>query len=395
MNSFEYYNPVKVNFSVGAIDLVGEEVKVYGKNALIVSYEDVSFLKNTIENIHKSLKENGVCVTELFNVTANPTLSQAKKGIALCKEKNIDVVIGLGGGSAMDCAKVISAGVYYEEDISKMIAYSHSKNSQIPPTKALPMIMIPTLPATGSEMNPTAVITDDIQNRKSYVWAPDCLYPKVAIMDPALTVGLPKIQTACGAIDTIAHITEAYFNGDNSNLDIQDRMQEGVITAVLENLPRVIENPGDLEARGVMMWAASIALNGWLLSGTYTWAPMHQMGHVLSARYNATHGATLACMMLAWLRFFSNHKDSKRYIQYAERIFGSSINEAADKFERYMKKYGVPTKISELGVKQQDIDELVEDVVTVSFNENGVLGSNPTLTKEEVKEIYTIALSDS
>ncbi len=393
MNSFEYFNPVKVTFGIGAINCIGEEVSKYGKNALLVSYNDVHFFSGVIETIHNSLKQNGVNVKDYFNVTANPTIKQAKQGIVLCKENKIDVVIGLGGGSVMDCAKVIAAGVDYDYDLTDMILFSHSNTKQKLPKTALPTIMIPTLPATGSEMNPTAVISNEETNKKSYIWSPGCLYPKVAIMDPKLTENLPQYQTACGAIDTIAHIAESYFNSCDGNLDLQDRMQEGVIKAVLENLPVVMENPSNLQARGVMMWASSIALNGWLLSGTYGWAPMHQMGHVLSARYNATHGATLACMMLAWLRFFVNRENNKRYTQFADRIFSESITNAVLTFEKYIRKYGVQTRISEFGVLESDIDTMVSDVVEVSFNAEGVLGSNPVLTKDEVKEIFLLSLN--
>ncbi|WMJ22332.1 iron-containing alcohol dehydrogenase [Paludicola sp. MB14-C6] len=392
MNSFEYSNPVKVIFNENSLNCIGEETKQYGNNALLVSYTDISFLQSTINIIKSSLHENGVNLTECFIVTANPTIAQAQQGVTLCKEKNIDIIIGLGGGSVMDCAKVIAAGVYFDDNLSQMVAYSHKNSVQIPPKQALATIMIPTLPATGSEMNPTAVITNELTHKKSYVWAPNCLYPKVAIIDPTLTVNLPPYQSACGALDTLAHIVESYFNGNNTNLDLQDRMQEGVIKAVFENLPRVIENPNDIQARGVMMWSASIALNGWLLSGTYTWAPMHQMGHVLSARYHATHGATLSCMMLAWMKFFANREDNNRYEQFAQMIFSQNLRQAVLTFESYIKKYGVQTRISEFGVNKEDIEQLVSDVVEVSFNENGVLGSNPPLRKDDIKQIYLLSL---
>lgn len=392
MNAFEYYNPVKVIFKENSVDCIGKEAAAYGNTALIVSYKDVSFFGDLFEIIHNSLKQNNIRYFDFFEVTANPTINQAKMGVEFCKKNNIDIVIGVGGGSAMDCAKVIAAGVLYGHDITRMISFSHSSDFQIPPEKALPLLMIPTLPATGSEMNPTAVITNEETMQKSYVWAPQCLYPKVAVVDPVLTKNLPAYQTACGAIDTIAHMLEGYFNGTACNLDIQDRMMEGVITAILENVEKVLKNPHDTETRGVMQWASIIALNGWVLSGTYTWAPMHQMGHVLGARYNATHGATLAAMIIAWMRFFSARSDNKRYVQFAQRIFNLPLNEAANEFENLCKKLGVQTRITQFGVTEKDIDQLAADVEAVSFNRDGLLGSSPCLTKADVKEIYRIAL---
>ncbi len=228
MENFNYYNPVKVVFGAKTVKEIGSYASQYGKKALLVSYKEVSYIQSVIDCIHTELSKNGVAYTDFFQVTANPLLSQARAGIETAINENVDVIIGLGGGSVMDCAKIIAAGVLYDGDIENMIMFSHSEIKSVSPTKALPTIMIPTLPATGSEMNPTAVITDDKTNKKSYVWEPSCLYPKVAILDPELTLTLPVYQTACGAFDIVSHIVEAYLNGNTEyDLDVLDRMQEG------------------------------------------------------------------------------------------------------------------------------------------------------------------------
>lgn len=392
MENFTYHNPVEVVFEEGCAARVGEYAARLGKKAVLVTYEEAGFLSSLFEKMHASLEAHGVAYCDYFGASPNPTLAQARRGIELCRAENADVVIGIGGGSAMDCAKVIAAGVCYEHELEKMILFSHSDGEQIPPEKALPMILIPTLPATGSEMNSTAVITNEKTQRKSYVWAPACMYARYALMDPALTTGLPPFQTACGAVDTVAHIAESYFNGTSPALDVQDRMQEGVIRAVLDRLPYVLEHPDNVQARGVMLWAASIALNGWLLSGTYGWAPMHQMGHVLSAQFGATHGATLAVMILAWMRFFSSRPDNARYVQYAERIYGKSLPEAAEEYERYLVSVGLPTRISAFGATEADVDRLAGKVEAVSFGPDGLLASNPKLAKADVAAIYRLAL---
>ena len=393
MNNFDFYNPVNVVFGEGVLTSLGEKAKLYGKKAVLVTYTDISFFGDLFDTLHKSLKDSGIEYIDYFGVEANPTIAQAKKGIKLCKNFGADLIIGVGGGSAMDCAKVIAAGVKYPHELTKMIAFSHSDGSQIPPEEALPMIMIPTLPATGSEMNPTAVITDEETNRKSYVWEPGCLYAKVALVDPSLSATLPAYQTACGAFDTIAHTLEGYFNGDaDVNLDLQDRLQEGLVRTVLDNIPRVLNDPSDVQVRGVMQWASAIALNGWVLSGTYGWAPMHQFGHVLSTRYKATHGATLSVMMIAWLKYWNKRDDNQRYVQFANRIFGCDLESAIVKFEKMISDCGVQTRISEFGAKEEDIDMLVEDVARISFGTDDMLASVPPIGKDEVKEIYTIAL---
>ena len=237
MENFEYYNPVKVVFGAGVLDQIGTCAAAYGKKAMLVTYTECDFFAQTIETIHRSLEAAGVSCIDFKGVTANPRISQAKRGVDLCKENDIDLLIGLGGGSVIDCTKVIAAGCFYEHDLAKMLMLSHSDVTSIPPTKALPYIAIPTLAGTGSEMNPIGVVTDDISGQKSYVWEPGCLYAKAAIMDPVLTTGLPPYQTACGGLDIFAHVMEAYINGDpDTNLTLHDHMQEGVMRAALEAL---------------------------------------------------------------------------------------------------------------------------------------------------------------
>lgn len=397
MNNFEFYNPVKIIFGAGEVKRIGEAAKDYGKKALIVSYSVVDFYGDLFERIHASLQEKGVEYVDYFAATANPKISEARGGVALGKKEGVDLVIGVGGGSAMDLAKVIAAGILYPyDDIRKMIRFSHSVDEQIPPKEALPLIMIPTLPATASEMNPTAVITDDETLRKSYVWEPSCLYSKVSILDPTLTMTLPAYQTACGAIDAISHVVEPFFFSDEAtygNIDLQDHMQIGVIRALYEGIPKVLANPNDVQLRGLMQFAATVGLNGWLTCGVQGWTPMHQMGHVLSSHFRATHGATLACMMLAWMRYFAHHKQNERFVKFANLMWGTeNLLQAADQFETYIKSLGVQTRISEFGCTEADLETLTQGVVDVSFNADGTLASIPPITRDEAYQIYKLSL---
>lgn len=397
MNNFEFYNPVKIIFGAGEVKRIGEAAKDYGKKALIVSYSVVDFYGDLFERIHASLQEKGVEYVDYFAATANPKISEAKGGVALGKKESVDLVIGVGGGSAMDLAKVIAAGILYPyDDIRKMIRFSHSVDEQIPPKEALPLIMIPTLPATASEMNPTAVITDDETLRKSYVWEPSCLYSKVSILDPTLTMTLPAYQTACGAIDAISHVVEPFFFSDEAtygNIDLQDHVQIGVIRALYEGIPKVLANPNDVQLRGLMQFAATVGLNGWLTCGVQGWTPMHQMGHVLSSHFRATHGATLACMMLAWMRYFAHHKQNERFVKFANLMWGTEdLLQAADQFEAYIKSLGVQTRISEFGCTEADLETLTQGVVDVSFSADGTLASIPPITRDEAYQIYKLSL---
>lgn len=397
MNDFEFYNPVKIIFGAGRVDCIGEQTKEYGTRALIVSYAEVGFFGDLFDRIHKKLEENGVAWVDYFAATANPKISEAISGVKLGRETQVDVVIGVGGGSAMDLSKVIAAGILYpHEDIRKMIKFTHCEDTQIPPKEALPIIMVPTLPATASEMNPTAVITDDDTLRKSYVWEPACLYPKVSILDPVLTTTLPSYQTACGAIDAISHVVEPFFFSDEAtfgNIDLQDHMQIGVIRAIYGRVQDVLDHPEDVQLRGLMQFSATVGLNGWLICGVQGWTPMHQMGHVLSSHFQATHGATLACMMLAWMRYFADKEQNGRFVKFAKLMFGTeNLVEAADRFEAYMSGLGVQTRISQFGCTEDDLETLTQGVVDVSFSADGTLASIPPITREEAKEIYRLAL---
>ena len=393
MENFEYYNPVKVVFGDGVLSQIGSYAAAYGKKAMLVTYTSCRFFREALDTIHKSLADAGISCIDYMGVTANPLLSQARKGVELCKENGVDLLIALGGGSAIDCTKIIAAGYYYPHDMTRMLMLSHSDVTAIAPAKALPFLAVPTLAGTGSEMNPIGVITDDASGKKSYVWEPGCLYAKVAVMDPTLTTSLPPYQTACGGFDIVAHVMEAYINGDPGvNLTLHDRMQEGVMRAALEALGQVWANPGDVQARGVLMWAASIALNGWLTSGTFGFTPMHQMGHVLSAKYNATHGATLACMMVAWMRYFEDRPDNQKYIRFARQVFGCGLHEARVKFDQKMRDYGVQTRISAFGATEADLDMLTNQVVAVSFGPDGKLNGHPKMTREDIYNCYKLAL---
>lgn len=396
MNNFEFYNPVKLVFGNGESKKIGQYAKGLGKCALIVSYSKVDFYGDLFDTVKASLKENGIESHTFFGATANPKLSEAILGIEAARSVGADMLIGVGGGSVMDLTKIIAAGVKYPYDIRKMIKFSHSDDVQIPPAEALPMVMLPTLPATASEMNPTAVVTDDETLRKSYVWEPACLYPKVSVLDPTLTLTLPEYQTAAGAIDSISHAAEAFVFSDEAtfgNIDLQSNMQLGVIKTIYDNLPKVLAAPNDIELRSVMQFSATVALNGWLTCGVQGWTPMHQMGHVLSSHYKATHGATLAVMMLAWMRYFANHKQNGRFIAFAKAMWGTDdLLRAADIFEEYIKNAGIETRISQFGCTEESLKELTDGLVDVSFSADGTLASIPPITRDEAYEIYRLAL---
>jgi alcohol dehydrogenase YqhD (iron-dependent ADH family) len=398
MNNFEFYNPVRVIFGAGSVKQISQETKKIGTNALLVTYSDHKFLDPLIERIEKSLSDVGVKLTKYYGVSVNPKMSEVEEGIKLSKECGAELLIGLGGGSAMDATKTIAAGTLYKGDLWNMVFSRHDNSKKIdPPEVALPTIMIPTLPATGSEMNPTAVITNEKVNEKSYTWSP-CLYPKVSIVDPELTTSLPPFQSACGAADTIAHVLEFYLMGFEDAF-LNNRIQEGVMLTVLEYFPHVRKNSNDISARSHLQWASIVALNGWSQPGD-SWTPMHQLGHVLSARTNCAHGASLTIVMPAWMKYYYK-TNIEQYGKFAQRVFGVDpvglspeqlALEGIGRFEKTLIEWGLPTRLSEIGLSEDKIESITSDVVRVSFRNDGLMLSRPMATRDDIVNVFKLAL---
>ena len=398
MDRFEFYNPVRVFFGPGEVGRIGTETAKLGTKALLVSYRDNAFFLDLLRRVESLLAEAGVAVTTHYAITANPMMSQVRHGVELCREHKIGVVIAVGGGSVMDATKIIAAGSLYPHDLWKMIKSRHDSEVSIQPEKALPIIMLPTLPATSSEMNCGAVVTNDETVEKSYVFN-EVIFPTVSIIDPALTTGLPKFQTACGAVDAISHVVESYFNCAEDT-PLQDRLQEGVILTIMELVKKVIDDPSDVALRGNIQWASVLAWNGWIQAGVNPGSPMHQLGHVISARHNITHGATLGIIMPAWMKFIYRER-LDRYAQFAERIFGIKSDgrtqsdvalEGIARFESFIQGLGVPTRLSSVGIVASEIDDMVDDVARISFNSTGALASHPPVGREGVRAVYQGAL---
>ena len=382
MNGFTYRNPVKVIFGAGTLQQAGAEAKLLGTRALVVSYNDGS-VAATLKRLTDLLVAAGLAVETFLEVVPNPPIEMVARGVAQAKAFGADLVIGLGGGSAMDAAKAIAAGVLYTHgDLWNMVYASHSNVTAQPPEAALPLLQIPTLPATASEMNMCSVVSSTTRRQKSYIWA-DCLFAKTAILDPELTYSLPPFQTACGAIDAISHVLEIFVNGQAKS-DLLHEFQLGVIRTIIRNLPLVLANPTDADARAELMWAATCGLNGWASPGD-AWTPIHQVGHVLTSRHGINHGSSLGILMPAWMAYHKKIKPAPY-----ER-FEREIMSIAD-FKDFIRRCGVPTTLSEKGVAVADIPGIVEGVKTVSFNAQGVLASNPPVTAEALAEILKEAL---
>jgi len=400
MYTFEFYNPVRVIFGAGKIDCAGTEAAKLGKKALLVSYEEHSFMSDLLDKVRELIRAEGVETVDFFKVRDNPEVAMVADGAELARGEGCDCVVAVGGGSVMDAAKAIAAGVCYEGDLWNMVYHRHdgSGGDQIsPPSEALDMLMIPTLPATGSEMNMCSVLSNAALKEKSYIWA-ECIFPKAAIIDPELTVSLPPELTACAAADTISHVLEIYINSQ-PDTPLQHYFQEGVMRTVIENVTRALDDPTDLEARANLQWASTCAINGWAYPGD-GWTPMHQVGHQLTARHGVNHGASLSIIMPAWMETFKGRRPDQ-YLRFAKRVMdvdpaGKSdqeiIDEGVAKFRGFLETIGAPTRLSALGVSEDDLGEIIDGVARVSFGADGNLACNPPVSRDDILAVLRKAM---
>ena len=393
---FEFHNPTHLIFAAGALVRLGKVARVHGKRALLVTGGGSVKRSGVFDRAVSSLKAAGVSVVECAGVEPNPRLSSVVRGAQLARGEGCDVVIGLGGGSTMDAAKVMAAAVFYEGDPWDMIF--HGQEKRRPPTRALPIVTVPTLAATGSEMNSGAVITDEKTTVKSFVIA-DCLAPRVALVDPELTVSVPPDHTAFGVCDLITHVTEGYFNGVDGT-PLQDRFAEGTILPALEWGPRAVSDGRDLEARAQVQWASIVALNGWVQVGTDAGYPVHMIEHVLSAHHDIAHGAGLAVVNPAWMRFAARARPA-RFAQFAQRVLGVPAKNGddlgralagVDRFEEFLRSIGCPTRLAQVEVGESLLERYAADTVRVLHDPKGRLPGRPPMTKADIVAVLRAAL---
>lgn len=400
MLNFELYKPVRIIFGPGEAENIGKYTKEYGTKAMLVTYDVHDFFNELLAKLDKSFKDAGVTVTEFFKVKPNPRLSDIEEAIDICRKEGIEVIVALGGGSVMDSAKAIGAGVKYDGDPWKMFVSRHDKAVAVPPTDTLPTIMIPTKSATSSETNNVAVATNDRTHEKAYIWAP-VLYPKICVMDPCVTATLPKFPMAAGAVDAMSHVLEAYLNGDQ-NSPVQDRCHEGLLMAVMDLIRKIFKDPDDIQARASLQWASTLTWNGYLQAGLAAPTPCHQIGHVLSALYDIDHGVTLAVIMPAFFRYTAHLNDERaaRFAELGYRIFRLDregrkdidiADECIDKFVAFVKEVGVPVNLKSVNVPKEDLDKIADEVIAHGCDADGNLPSIPKIGRDGLMTILNMA----
>lgn len=363
MNNYEYCVPTDIRFGKGQIECLSKEIGKYGKKVLLV-YGGGSIKKTGLyDKVYEVLKDYEIF--ELPGVEPNPKLSSVKKGAEICKEKGIDVVLAVGGGSSIDASKHIACAAFYDGDPWDLVL---DKTKVV---KALPVFTVLTICATGSEMNPGAVISNEETKEKLEINHP-FLYPTLSVCDPTYLFTLPKMQTAAGTADIISHIFEQYFQ-PNDGAYITDRLSEAALKTCFKYGPVAIKDPEDYEARSNLMWTSSIALNHLFTFGKGGAWSVHPIEHELSAFYDITHGVGLAILTPAWMRYVLNTETVGRFAMFARNVWDVKIDddhEAAEagirlteNFFRYM---GLPGKLSEIGIDDSKIELMASEAVRTS-----------------------------
>lgn len=355
MENFDYCTPTEYVFGRDTQSRVGQLAADKLGRKVMVCYGGGSAQRSgLLDEVRRSLQCAGVEFVELGGIRPNPTDDRVYEGIEVCRREGVEGLLAVGGGSVIDTAKAIAGGVPYAGDFWDFWA------GKAVMTEALPVGVVLTIAAAGSEGSGNSVITKEAEGRKVSLRT-NVLRPRFSILNPELTVTLPRYQTACGIVDMMAHIMERYFS-NTPDCEVTDRMCEGALKAIVDVAPRVMADPADYQARANIMWAGTIAHNGICGVGrTEDWTS-HAMEHELSALYGVAHGAGLSVVFPAWLEYVSQF-NSDKVEQFGRRVFGvSSAAEAICALKTFNRSLGMPVTLAELGVTDPDIPLLVKNL---------------------------------
>lgn len=388
MNNFQFYSPTEFVFGRDTENEVGYYVKKHGGTKVLLHYGGQSARKSgLLDRVKQSLSDAGIPFAELGGVKPNPRDTLVYEGIELARKEEVDFILAVGGGSAIDSSKAIAMGVPYEGDFWDF----YSGSNEI--AAALPVGTVLTIAAAGSEGSGDSVITKEDGMLKRGTGS-DLIRPRFSILNPALTCTLPSYQTACGATDIMAHVFERYFT-NTTEVEVTDRLCEALLLTMIKETPRVIADPDNYQARANIMWAGTVAHNNIVGVGREQDWNSHRIEHELSALYDCAHGAGLAVIMPAWMEFVLP-QHPMRLAQAAVRVWGCEMDfenpentakEGILRFRKFLHSIGMPVNFAELGAKEEDIPKLVETLGLGSDKTGGFVA----LTSEDIAEIYRIA----
>ena len=385
MNNFVFQNTTKIYFGKDQLAHLGEEVKQYG-NRVLLTYGGGSIKRiGLYDKVVSALKEAGLTIYELSGVEPNPRHTTVNKGADICKAEKIDVLLAVGGGSTIDCTKAIAAAAYYDGDCWDLVKQKATIS------KALPILTVLTIAATGSEMDCGGVITNMDTNEKLGLVHP-LLQPKVSFLDPTNTFSVNAFQTACGSADIISHVLDVNYFTMGEKMNMSSRIQEEVIRTVVKYAPIAIKEPDNYEARANLMWASTWALNGFLDNGVQQAPTCHMMEHELSAFYDITHGLGLAILTPRWMEYILDETTAPQFKEFGVRLFGvnSSLSEmdgakeAIKAFSNFLyRDLGLQSRLSEIGIDESHFSVMAEKACG-----NRTLNGYKVLTSADVEAIF-------
>lgn len=388
MNSFVYDIPVKVYFGENQLGNLGAELKKFG-NRVLLTYGGGSIKRSGLyDSVTEEIRRAGLELFELSGIEPNPRIDSVRKGAQICKDEKIDVLLAVGGGSTIDATKYIAAGACADHDPWEFFS------RWAPIEKALPIVTVLTLSATGSEMDPGGVISNPETKDKIGRLAPQLL-PKVSFLDPTLTYSVNEYQTACGAADMMSHIMEVYFNMEQ-DLYMLDCFMEGLMKTIIKFAPVAMKEPDHYEARANLMWASSWAINGFVNGGKQQEWSCHPMEHEVSAIYDITHGLGLAILTPRWMEYCLDETTVSKYYQFGVNVFGIDASlpemEVAEKSIEMLKEFlydtlGLKSSFEEVGID----DSNFEIMAGKSCMWETLEGFKP-LKQKDIMEIFKMCL---
>lgn len=394
MENFVQYAPTEVIFGKGTENQTGEEVKKWGGSRVLLVYGGGSAVRSgLIGRVEQSLTEAGIAYEEFGGVKPNPRLAFAEEGVQKALTFGADFILAVGGGSAIDTAKAIAHGTANPEEKLWDIW-----TRKVPLTRSLPVAAVLTIPAAGSEMSDSAVLTNEEIGKKAGINTPfnRCRF---AVMNPELAATLPAYQVACGVTDIMMHTMERYFI-PGIQCEMTDCIAEGLLRTVIRNGAKVYENPADYDAMAEVMWCGSLSHNNLTECGREKDFSVHKLGHALSARYDVAHGASLAAVWGSWARYLYQDQALGRFVQFAKNVWGisgegKSEQETAlagiEKTEEFFKSIGMPVSLSQLGVQPGE-QERMELSLDATMGDTVKLTRIRPLGAKEVNEIYQMAM---
>lgn len=382
MRDFTFFNPTRIEFGKGKENKIGQYVKASGAESVLILYGSDRIKQNGLfDRIAASLTEHGVAFEEQGGVVSNPKLSHVKKAIGLMKEKNLQAVVAVGGGSVLDSAKAISAGTRYDGDVWDFFVGKAGVKD------AVPVFAVMTLAATGSEMNAYGVVTHDETLEKLAIYSP-LLNPQVSVINPELMVTVTPDYLAYSAVDIFAHCLDLYFSASYLP-EYNAALIENILRTVMRTTAVLLENPADYDARGEFAWVSTMALNGLTFVGVEGNSfDTHMVEHAMSALYNVPHGAGLAVVLPAWMTWYKERR-LERFNRFAVQMFG--VNDASagiEKLRTWFKSIGAPLTLTEVGIPESGIDALADNAMGLARNWN-MAG---TYSKDSIVEILKLAV---